>query len=1071
MNYITYNKNLFPVSSKTKVKKQEPSSKKSKLFKITQNDGRKVSLETFKKGWVKMYVYGCSDKEDLIVFNQMNTTHCVSLFFKDYHILNFYENVKVRIEIDDEYEEQNIEINNNGLTKRYTRDELKKIRECAYFIYGEIFCDRFYDTPKVWDNLETCVDIGSNAGFFTLKALEMGAKKVVCVEPDERLWEINKILNKGSDTKYMKKAFYSKKGEKVNFLLADLRQSGGQTIFPEYSPEAFKGEVISETTDLEEVTESFEEIDVLKCDCEGAEKYLFSEKNLKILRNKVKYITIEMHIKNDDDISYYEQCLKNEGFAAFSLHKGGVKSKIYHLYGINENFKKLKKIAYLTPHFSTGGMPQYLVNKIEEDIEKGLDVYVIEHTYGGDPHTIQRKKAQKILKSNFKSAGGNKGNILKFIKEINPDILHLQEEPALFNGLNEDFWRQIFSKDRSYFLKITSHTSAYIPTDIFLPDEYVFCCKTHFETYKDTPVTKTLSENKIIRKEKNENAYDILKIDKNKKHVLQVGIFNDNKNQKYLINIAKNFLDKDVVFHFVGGMARNYENYWGKLDKPTNCIFWGERNDVDLFYSIADLFVLSSRQELNPISLKEALSYGVKCLVSDLSNIRDNTPEEHELNFLKGEVFQDSVEIGNFLDITPDNNCQSLTFDYSDEEKDKIEHIKTKNLSFNFSSRKEDQDKDDAELYISVFYRKNNCDLRIVIDNCEIFKGKIDKNITIKTGAKKHYISTLEIFDNEEVTKVDYDIIHQCSFVSLTGEAENFLVRSENGKKINYKDKTLITMGSSALGDNLAWIPYVEEYRKLNKHTTVYCYSKFKDLFDKVYENIHFVNNVDAKYNKKFFIGISLGENDSAENNYSQIPLQQIASNTLGLDYEEIRPNIFIKNKTKKSKKKYVCIATQSTAKAKLWQKKYWEEIISFLNSKGYEVLCIDKHQSFGIKGDMNHIPNGCVNKTGDIDLQDRITDIYNCEFFIGLASGLSWLAWALQKPVIMISGFSDPKSEFYTPYRVHSKDGCNSCWNDTNCSFDRNDWLWCPRNKDFECSKNITPAMVKQPIISLLGG
>ena len=50
---------------------------------------------------------------------------------------------------------------------------------------------------------------------------------------------------------------------------------------------------------------------------------------------------------------------------------------------------------------------------------------------------------------------------------------------------------------------------------------------------------------------------------------------------------------------------------------------------------------------------------------------------------------------------------------------------------------------------------------------------------------------------------------------------------------------------------------------------------------------------------------------------------------------------------------------------------------------------------------------------------QDRITDIFNCDFFIGLGSGLSWLAWALDRKVILISSFSAPYSEFYTPYRI----------------------------------------------------
>ena len=197
--------------------------------------------------------------------------------------------------------------------------------------------------------------------------------------------------------------------------------------------------------------------------------------------------------------------------------------------------------------------------------------------------------------------------------------------------------------------------------------------------------------------------------------------------------------------------------------------------------------------------------------------------------------------------------------------------------------------------------------------------------------------------------------------------------------------------------------------------------------------------------------------------------MQKVASDIFNLQFEEKKPKIFVKNTTSKYKKKYVCIGTQSTCQAKYWTKEGWEKIIQYLKSLDYEVVCIDKYYSFGIENYMNDIPEGCIDKTGDIDIQERITDIVNCDFFIGLGSGLSWLAWALNKPVVMISGFSNPSSEFFTPYRVFNENVCNSCWNDESCEFDKSDWLWCPRNKNFECSKNITPYMVKEKIDMLI--
>jgi autotransporter strand-loop-strand O-heptosyltransferase len=82
------------------------------------------------------------------------------------------------------------------------------------------------------------------------------------------------------------------------------------------------------------------------------------------------------------------------------------------------------------------------------------------------------------------------------------------------------------------------------------------------------------------------------------------------------------------------------------------------------------------------------------------------------------------------------------------------------------------------------------------------------------------------------------------------------------------------------------------------------------------------------------------------------------------------------------------------------------------------------------------------------------------------MSSGLSWLAWAVGKPVVMISGFTNPYSEFSNPYRVFNSNVCNSCWNDISVpNHSQNGWSYCPRNKNWECSTEITSDMVIEKI------
>ena len=110
----------------------------------------------------------------------------------------------------------------------------------------------------------------------------------------------------------------------------------------------------------------------------------------------------------------------------------------------------------------------------------------------------------------------------------------------------------------------------------------------------------------------------------------------------------------------------------------------------------------------------------------------------------------------------------------------------------------------------------------------------------------------------------------------------------------------------------------------------------------------------------------------------------------------------------------------------------------------------------------------GVINKTGDASLSERANDIMNAKAFIGIGSGLSWLAWAVQTPVIMISGFSEAYSEFNDCERItHPKDKCGGCFNKVR--LDAGDWEWCPEHKDtdrhYECTTSIKPQLVVDAI------
>jgi autotransporter strand-loop-strand O-heptosyltransferase len=85
----------------------------------------------------------------------------------------------------------------------------------------------------------------------------------------------------------------------------------------------------------------------------------------------------------------------------------------------------------------------------------------------------------------------------------------------------------------------------------------------------------------------------------------------------------------------------------------------------------------------------------------------------------------------------------------------------------------------------------------------------------------------------------------------------------------------------------------------------------------------------------------------------------------------------------------------------------------------------------------------------------------------MGLSSGLSWLAWALDKPVVSVVGHNNQRYDFSNPYRIQNTNVCHACWD--NHDMVANDWYWCPENKDFECTRQITPEMVIEKINLIL--
>ena len=207
------------------------------------------------------------------------------------------------------------------------------------------------------------------------------------------------------------------------------------------------------------------------------------------------------------------------------------------------------------------------------------------------------------------------------------------------------------------------------------------------------------------------------------------------------------------------------------------------------------------------------------------------------------------------------------------------------------------------------------------------------------------------------------------------------------------------------------------------------------------------------------------------------LPLNRIGGTILGLKTIPPIPT-FTPTRRRKIKNPYVCIAVQASGTFKGWYYPGgWDIVVDYLKKLGYRVLCIDaeKSQTDKLTGSNSiytiNKPQKAENYTGLLPLLDRANMLYYADFFIGVSSGLAWVANAVGCPVVLISGFTQGWNEFYTPYRVSNRLVCNGCYNDVRLLTIHE--KVCPRYaenvRELECSKKISPRQVIQAIDQLI--
>jgi autotransporter strand-loop-strand O-heptosyltransferase len=292
--------------------------------------------------------------------------------------------------------------------------------------------------------------------------------------------------------------------------------------------------------------------------------------------------------------------------------------------------------------------------------------------------------------------------------------------------------------------------------------------------------------------------------------------------------------------------------------------------------------------------------------------------------------------------------------------------------------------------------------------------------------------------------------------------SESELVKYSERKKgsTDFKDaEVLIHLDSFALGDTICFSSFLIPFIEYHSPRKIYVTTFFPHLFDN--NNPTGITFIPA--DSASFVEVDVHINVGYE--------KERVSHTIGGLFFAVRETMHLpqninpqrpplKERGLKRDPNKIVIAPESVKKIARWDYHGgWQKVVDFLNLNNFSVTNIS-HENYLELKDVN-------SSNGIDDIEVAINHIAESRIFIGLSSGLSWVAWAYGIPVVMISGFTKAHNEFPC-YRVSSEFGCGGCYNiipqiKNPCP------IFYGTDRMHECHKLIYPAMVIEKTIQAL--
>ena len=583
--------------------------------------------------------------------------------------------------------------------------------------------------------------------------------------------------------------------------------------------------------------------------------------------------------------------------------------------------------------------------------------------------------------------------------------------------------------------------------------------------------------------------------------ILNVGLWTPSKNQLGAIAIFKEFGSpnrKSDIMPFpinshlllVGPMANNFKDYWNpiiKRERPItlykgneNLHVYGQRADVAEFYAMADIYIHPSHIEACCVSIREAASMGLPCLINDIPENRDIFPETlfhysttkgnsvtfvaklHEaynsLETFKRPSIRSWVEQTygmrrylNEINIIYKNMANIAPLRSQVTRGETAPPVKEEHHNHNLQIERNMSpvDRDTPDYPYTLDYSAGGVRLEIMADLNV-------RSIALRVLSPEDNESGSYWYSDLSIDKAGSYFIHYYGkpwFVPYFSQiiVNGLVIGQETFNPM--RKPTLIKFDSKAIGDTIAWLPAVIAYQKRYKSPVTLMTFNNPILKGRLPEGITISETGKPIAQESFYANYAIGTyNDSKHKRpWRTISLPEIASDMLGVDkLEPLRLDV---PGTPSSEGPYICISEFASTKAKQWNRAGgWQKLVDSLQAIGYRVCVISLEPT-----SLERVTNW----TGGQSLEDRLIQLKNARAFIGLSSGLAWLANAVGTHVFMINTCTADWNEFQDNVtHISRTDVCRSCWNDPKYPLERHN-SWCPSGLDFQCSRQLSPEYV----------